>query len=157
MNNIVKSAQPVATRPMSLRRFMPNLLNDFFDDFSMPSLYMRPLMSETYEPQIRVNVSEKPKEFVVKAEIPGAKKEDIHVNIDGSFVNISAQMQTQYEEKGGGERVIRSECYFGSASRGFQLPSEVSREKAQASYENGVLKLTLPKINGGSSNEIQIK
>lgn len=157
MNNIVKATQPITSRPSSIRKFMPNLLNDFFDDFSFPSLYMRPLMSDTYEPQIRVNVSEKPKEFIVKAEIPGAKKEDIHVNIDGSFINISAQIQSQHEEKNTDERIIRSECYFGSSSRGFQLPSEVSREKAQAIYENGVLKLTLPKMNGSSSNEIQIK
>ena len=157
MNNIAKAAQPITTRPSSLRRLMPNLMNDFFDDFSFPSLYMRPLMSEVYETQIRVNVSEKPKVFIVKAEIPGAKKEDIHVNIDGSFINISAQIQSQHEEKSSDERIIRSECYFGSSSRGFQLPSEVNREKAQASYENGVLKLTLPKMNGSSSNEIQIK
>lgn len=155
MNNLVKSV-PVTTRPSSLRRFMPNIFNDFIDDFSTPSLYMQSLLNDAAEPQIRVNVSETTKEFIVKAEIPGAKKEDIHISIDGSYVNITAQRTTETEEKSPDERMIRSEYYFGSSSRGFQLPSDINRDKVKANYENGILELVLPKMNGGTSREIKI-
>ena len=158
MNNITKPlTQQNIRNDAPLRRFIPNLFTNFFDDFQMPGLYARPLLNEAFEPQIRVDVSEKPKEFIVRAEIPGAKKEDIHVSIDGGFVNITAQTSTEKEERSGNERIIRSECYYGSSSRGFQLPSEVLREKAKASYENGVLQLILPKANGGTAHEIEIK
>ena len=158
MNNIIKtSPQQINRSSMPLRRFIPNLFTDFFDDFQTPSLYTRPLISETFEPQIRVDVSEKPKEFIVRAEIPGAKKEDIHVTIDGGFVNITAKTSSEKEERSSDERIIRSECYYGSSSRGFQLPSDVLRDKAKASYENGVLQLTLPKANGGTTHELEIK
>lgn len=158
MNNIIKSpSQQVTRNTAPLRRFIPNLFTDFFDDHQSSSLYTRPFLTETFEPQIRVDVSEKPKEFLVRAEIPGANKEDIHVSIDGGFVNITAQTSSEKEERSADERIIRSECYFGSSSRNFQLPSEVIREKAKASYENGVLQLILPKANGGAGHEIEIK
>jgi HSP20 family protein len=155
MNNLVKSV-PVTTRPSTLRRFMPNIFSELIDDFSSPSLYMQSLLNEVTEPQIRVNVSEKSKEFIVKAEIPGAKKEDIHISIDGSYVNITAERATENEEKSLDERIIRSEYYFGSSSRGFQLPSDINRDKVKANYENGILELVLPKMNGSISREIKI-
>jgi len=156
MTNIVKS-MPTNARNSSLRRFMPNLFNEIIDDFVSPGFYMTPLFNEPLEPQIRLDVSEKPKEFIVRAEIPGAKKEDIHVNIDGAYVNISAHTESESEEKSADERMIRRECFMGSFSRGFQLSSEINRDKAKASYENGVLQLILPKMNGGSVREIEIK
>lgn len=157
MNNITKSAQSSIARQTPLRRFIPSIFSDIFDDFQPSGLYARPLFSEAFEPQIKVDVSERPKEYLIRAEIPGAKKEDIHVSIEGGYVNISAQKSSATEEHSADERVIRSECYVGAYSRGFQLPTEVVREKAKASYENGVLQLTLPKANGGTSHEIEIK
>ena len=157
MNNVSKLSPSPLARQTPLKRFIPNIFSDFFDEFQAPSLYTRPLYNEAFEPQIKVDVSERPKEYLIRAEIPGAKKEDIHVSIDGGYVNISAQTASSTEERSADERVIRSECYCGSSSRGFQLPTEVVREKAKASYENGVLQLTLPKANGGASHEIEIK
>jgi HSP20 family protein len=158
MNIISKSSPQQITRTTApLRRFIPNLFTDFFDDFQTPGLYAGPLLSESFDSKIRLDVSEKPKEFLVRAEIPGAKKQDIHVSIEGGFVNITAQTSSEKEERSADERIIRSECYYGSSSRGFQLPSEIAREKVKASYENGVLQLTLPKANGGPSHEIEIK
>ena len=156
MTNIIKSI-PSNARNSSLRRFMPNVFNDIIDDFVSPSLYMSSLFNEPMEPQIRLDVSEKPKEFIVRAEIPGAKKEDIHVNIDGSYINISAHTESESEEKSPDERMIRRECFMGSFSRGFQLSSEINRDKAKANYENGILQHILPKMNGGSIKEIEIK
>ena len=157
MNNVIKSSQSNVVRQTPLRRFIPNLFTEFFDDFQTPSLYTRPLLSEAFEPQIKIDISERPKEYMIRAEIPGAKKEDIHVSIEGGYVNISAQTASSTEERSTDERIIRSECFYGSSSRGFQLPTEVMREKAKASYDNGVLQLILPKTNGSTSHEIEIK
>ena len=157
MNNLNKSSQSIVTRKTPLRRFIPNIFTDLFDDFQTPGHYTGTLFSEAFEPQIKVDVSERPKEYLIRAEIPGAKKEDIHISIEGGYVNITAQTTSSNEERSIDERVIRSECYYGSSSRGFQLPAEVVREKAKASYNNGVLQLTLPKANGGASHEIEIK
>ena len=158
MNNIAKSNASTNVRPLStsVRRFIPNFFSDIFDDFQMPTFYNRPLFNEAFEPQIRIDVHERPKEYLVRAQIPGVKKENIHVSVEGGFITISAENISKLEEHGDNERIIRSECNYGSAVRSFQLPSEVSREKSKASYENGVLSLMLPKINGARSAEIEI-
>lgn len=159
MNNITKATTSPKLRPISspVRHFIPNFFSDFIDEFQTPSFYNRPLISEAFEPQIKIDVHERSQEYLIRAQIPGAKKENIHVSIEGGYVTISAENISKYEERSDDERVIRSECNYGSAIRSFQLPSEVSREKSKASYENGVLSLTLPKINSSISSEIEIK
>ena len=80
----------------------------------------------------------------MRADIPGVKKEDIRVTIDGSQVAISAEVKNEKEIKDG-EKVLRSERYYGKVSRAFTLNTEVDDEAAQAKYDNGVLELRLPK------------
>ena len=100
-------------------------------------------------PSIRMDVSETPDGYTVKADIPGMKKEDIKVSIEGNQVSISAESRSEKEEKEG-ETVVRSERSYGRQSRSFTLGSEIDDAKANARYENGVLELTLPKRGGGS-------
>lgn len=138
-----------------LSRFDP-----FMDmDNVMNKFMMRPfsLMREgvEMEPQIKMDVKEADGQYMVKAEIPGVKKEDIHVTIDGNRVSISAEVKQEKEEKEG-ERVIRSERSYGMASRTFSLSEEVDQSKVQAKYDNGVLELTLPKKPGSARKEISI-
>jgi HSP20 family protein len=92
---------------------------------------------------------------VVKAEIPGVKKEDIHVAIDGNEVSISAEVKKDKEEKKG-ETVVRSERYFGRWARSFTLAWEVDEAKADAKYVDGVLMLTLPKKGGTAVKELAV-
>lgn len=94
--------------------------------------------------EIRVDVKESEGDYTVVAEIPGVKKEDIHVQVDGSRVSISAEVKRESEKKDG-ERVLRSERYYGAVARSFSLASDLDESKAAAKYENGVLTLTLPK------------
>ena len=82
--------------------------------------------------------------YQVHAELPGVKKEDIHVTIEGNLVSISAEVKQEKEVKEG-ERVLRSERYFGKVSRSFQLGQEIDDGKAVAKFNEGVLELTLPK------------
>jgi HSP20 family protein len=98
---------------------------------------------ETAAP-IKVDVTEKPEAFVVRAEVPGVAKDDIHVTIEGNQVTISAEVKRETEQKDG-ERVLRSERYFGAVYRSFVLPVELDETTSQAKYENGVLELTLAK------------
>ncbi len=104
---------------------------------------------------IRVDVTENDKEYLVSAELPGAKKDDIRVSIDGSYVSIAAEIKKEEKKKDG--RSILRETYRGSVSRGFSLPGEVDDKNATAKLEDGVLRLTLPKREGGSRNVLKIQ
>jgi HSP20 family protein len=107
-------------------------------------------------PQIKINLSENEKSYSVRAELPGVKKEDIKVNVDGNRVSISAESKQEKEEKKG-DKVICRECYQGAVYRSFTLENKVDESKAQAKFENGVLELTLPKKNGNGAKQVQIK
>jgi HSP20 family protein len=94
--------------------------------------------------QIRIDVEEKDKAYTVRADIPGVKKEDINVRIDGNIVQIDAETKQDKEVKEKG-KLLRSERYYGSVSRSFSLSQDIDESKAIAKYENGVLNLELPK------------
>lgn len=119
--------------------------------------FARPLrFAEDAPGQISIDVTENDKDYQVLAEIPGAKKEDIRVTVDGNFVSITAEVKKETEEKSGG-RVLLKETYFGSASRGFSLAHEIDAKGVVAKLEDGVLKLTLPKREGGVSRSIAVQ
>lgn len=121
------------------------LFDELFKDVA-PGFFIKPLHGDPLPAasQIRIDVNENDKEFVVQAEMPGVPKEDIHVSIDGNTVTLQAEVK-QHDKQTEGERVLRSERYFGSVSRSFQLPVDIDEAAAKAKYENGVLQLTLPK------------
>ena len=93
---------------------------------------------------IRIDVREDEKSYTVEAIVPGVKKEDIQVDIDGNEVSISAEVKNEKEVKDG-ERVLRTERFYGKTSRRFALALEIDEASAEARYEDGVLKLRLPK------------
>ena len=107
------------------------------------------------EPQIKMDVKEMAGEYRINAEIPGVKKDDIHVTIDGKRVSIRAEVKQEKEVKEG-ERLIRCERSYGMISRSFNLADEVDQSKVQAKYNNGILELTLPKNPGSVRKEISI-
>lgn len=116
----------------------------------------RPLaLAEDVPGEIRVDVTEIDN-VQVRAEIPGAKREDIRVTVDGNFVSIAAEVKKQKEEESGG-RVLVKETYFGIASRGFSLACEIDEKGIVAKLEDGVLKLTLPKREGGGARTIAVQ
>jgi len=135
-----------------LTRFDPFNDDDWFKGF-----WMRPFPREMEAaPQIKIDLTESDKNYTVRAEIPGAKKEDVKVQVDGNRVSISAETRQEKEEKKG-DKVICRECYQGASYRSFTLDNNVEEGKAQAKYENGVLELTLPKKNGSTAKQLQIK
>jgi HSP20 family protein len=94
--------------------------------------------------QFRMDVTENDKEYQVLAELPGVKKEEISITINGNEVAVSAEVKHEKDVKSGGT-VLRAERYFGKIQRAFALGQEVDEATAQAKYNDGVLELTLPK------------
>ena len=128
-------------------------LDDLFKGF-----FLRPVRVEQSQEatRIRVDVKEDDKSYVVHAEIPGVKKEEIQVSIDGNQVAISAEVKRQKEDKQG-EKALRTERYYGKVYRAFSLGQDVDQEQAQARYENGVLELTLPKRAAASTRRLAVQ
>ncbi|OJU91536.1 MAG: heat-shock protein Hsp20 [Burkholderiales bacterium 66-5] len=135
----------------------PSLFDEFFRDVA-PGFYVRPLHGDALpQPsQIRIDVKEDDAAYRVQAELPGVPKEDIQVSIDGAVVTLRAEVQ-QHDGKKDGEKLLRSERYFGSVARSFQLPVEVDAASAKARYDNGVLTLTLPKKLEGKVQRLAVQ
>lgn len=138
-----------------LTRFSPSL--DSLDDL-LHGFFVRPMEFQTQvnTPSIKVDVKEDPAAYQVHAELPGAKKEDIHVAVEGNTVSISAEIKQEKEVKEG-ERVLRSERYFGKVARSFQLAQEIDDAAAVAKFTDGVLELTLPKKASATSKRLEIQ
>jgi HSP20 family protein len=149
MANITTRSDPF----QELARFDP--FRDFEGFFGLPRL-RRWLAEVPTEPTIKLDVTEDDKAFHVKAEMPGVKKEDISVEIDGNQVSLSAEVRKEKEEKEG-EVVVHSERYYGKQYRSFTLDKEIDRKKAEAKFENGILELTLPKNGGKPVQKIEVQ
>jgi HSP20 family protein len=132
-----------------------NPFRNFEDMFK--GLRVRPLLSDVdIEPQIRIDVSEDDKAYIVKADIPGVKKDDIKVSVEGNQVAIEAEARKEREEKKG-DTVLRSERWYGRVFRSFALAHEVDADKAEAKYQDGVLELKLPKKANGSTQTVKVQ
>jgi len=142
---------------MNQLTFPRQRLDDMFPE--MFRRFMRPAGADFETPgEIRVDLTETDKEYQIKAEIPGVKKDDIKVSIDGNRVSISAEAKSEKEEKGGnGARTVYREIFYGSASRQFTLAHDVDDKAAVAKYEDGMLKLTLPKRKEAVSKTLRIQ
>jgi HSP20 family protein len=139
-------------------RFDPaaaNHLDDFFAGFFRPVLNTE-RTALTNVSEIRIDVREDDKAYAVEAVIPGVKKEDIHVAIDGNEISITAEVKNEKDVKEG-ERVLRSERFYGKTVRRFAVAQEIDESAAQAKYEDGVLKLSLPKKAASSVRKLTIQ
>lgn len=119
----------------------------------------RPLRVEMEEgPQIvKVDVEEQGNEYIVRAEIPGVKKEDINVQVEGNTISITGEVKHEKDVKSNGGKVLRSERYYGSVGRTFTVASDLDQAQAKAKYENGVLELTVPKKTGTAAKRISVQ
>jgi HSP20 family protein len=136
----------------NVTRFDP--LDDLFRGF-----FVRPVdMSGNAQqpPSIKMDVKEQGDNYLVHAELPGVKKEDIHVVVDGNQVSISAEIKQEKEVKEG-DRILRSERFFGKVSRSFQLGQEIDDSKAAAKFNEGVLELTLPKRAASPNKRLTVE
>ncbi len=140
----------------SIQRFDPfnELVDDLFKGF-----LVRPVSYDgrgDVLPRMKVDVAEKNGAYTVTAELPGVKKDDIQVTIDGAQVTLAAEVKRE-RETSQDERVLHTERVFGKASRSFTLPQEVDEAKAEAKFRDGVLELTLPKKAAAARKQISIQ
>ncbi len=133
-----------------------SLFDDFFKDLA-PGFYVRPLHGDPLPNpgQIKIDVKESPEAYTVTAELPGVPRDDIHVTIDGGMVTISAEVKQQ-DAQSEGEKVLRSERYFGQIARSFRLAADIDKARAKAKYGDGVLNLTLPKQTAAGAHRLNI-
>ena len=134
-----------------------SLFDEFFRDFA-PGFYVRPLHGDPLPTpaQIKVDVRESDKAYTVQAEVPGVSKDEIQVNLDSNVVTLRAEVKQQ-DRQSQGEKVLRTERYYGAVSRSFQLPQEIDAAQARARYDSGVLTLTLPKKSSGGAQRLVIE
>lgn len=135
-------------------------LNDLWGMEPMEDLFrglMRPWPAgaTAKAPSIKLDVSENDAAYTVKAELPGVRKEDIDVRIEGNQVTISAETKEEKEEKSD-KRVLRSERHYGYTSRSFTLACDVDEAKSGATMKDGILELTLPKRTTTTSKRLPI-
>jgi HSP20 family protein len=125
-----------------------------FDDL-FRGLGVRPVARDfEVAPEIRIDVTEDDKSYHVTAEIPGAEKKDLEISVDHNTVAIGAEIRREMHKKE--EKDVYTDRYFGKMFRSFVLPAELDSMHADAHYEGGVLKLTLPKKSNGGSRRIEI-
>ncbi len=139
MANVVVRQDPFE---VSFREFFKNVL--------------RPMRWEV-EPgfDVRVDLKETDKAYKVRAELPGVKKEDIDISIDGNVVTLRAEVKREKDEKD--ERMVRSERFYGAMSRSFSLDHDVDEKGAEAKYSDGILELTLPKKEGAHAKHLKVQ
>jgi HSP20 family protein len=138
----------------NLTRYTP--FDESFDDL-FKGFFVRPLAFESATPvQIRVDVSEGEGAYTVHADVPGVKKEDINVTIEGNQVAISAEVRRVRDDKKA-DKVVHTERFVGKVYRAFSLAQEVDETQAEAKYADGVLELRLPKKSATSARKLTIQ
>ena len=135
MESMERAASPLS----AFHQEMDRLFSDFFGDAGLTPF--RGLEAGTFVP--RVEVKEDDKQCQVTAELPGIDEKDIHISVTDDILTIEGEKKSETEEKEKG--TYRSERYYGAFRRELHLPSGIDMQKAEASFKNGVLKLTLPK------------
>jgi HSP20 family protein len=146
----------------NIARFDP--FNDLVDDL-FKGYFVRPVSYDGRNapeaPRLKVDVTEKNGAYLVTADLPGVRKEDIQVAIDGAQVTLTAEVKREKEagEKDGasGARVLHTERSYGKVTRSFSLPQELDEAKAEAKFRDGVLELTLPKKAAAARKSITIQ
>ena len=141
----------------TVTRFDP--FNDLVDDL-FKGFLVRPVAYEGRGgealPRMKVDVAEQNGAYTVTAELPGVKKEDIQVTIDGPQVTLAAEVKRE-KEASQDERVLHAERVYGKVSRSFTLPQEVDEATAEAKFRDGVLELKLPKKAAAQRKQISIQ
>ena len=141
----------------TVNRFDPfnELVDDLFKGFLVRPVAYDGRAGEAL-PRMKVDVAEQNGAYTVTAELPGVRKDDIQVTIDGSQVTLAAEVKRE-KEASQDERVLHTERVYGKVSRSFTLPQEVDEATAEAKFRDGVLELTLPKKAAAQRKQISIQ
>ena len=127
-----------------------DLFDRMFGDWNAPSLWSE---DEVVVPAF--DVSETEKEYVISGEIPGIEPKDLEVTLTDGILTVKGEKKQESEEKE--ENYHRVERHYGSFQRSFRLPENIKRDDLDASYKDGILKLTLPKSEQSEVKKIEVK
>ena len=127
-----------------------DLFDRMFGDWTIPSLW-----SEERVVVPAFDISETEKEYVISGEIPGIEPKDLEVTLTDGILTVKGEKKQESEEKE--ENYHRVERHYGSFQRSFRLPENIHRDKLDASYKDGILKLTLPKSEESEVKKIEVK
>ncbi len=128
---------------------VPKRFSDIMDEFFNDALSTR---RDNFVPSI--DVSETDDQFLISAQLPGMKKDDINISLENGRLSISGERSFEKEEKN--KKYHRVETKFGSFERSFQLPDNVDEESISASYENGLLNISIDKSEEEVKKKIEI-
>jgi HSP20 family protein len=126
------------------------------------SVFERPLLRDLFEGDVqvttyapRVDVVENKENFIVRAELPGMKKDDVKLTLENSVLTLSGEKR--FEEKRDEDNFHLRETRYGKFERSFRLTDNIDRSNIVADYKDGVLTISLPKTKESQSKEIAIK
>ena len=129
---------------------MQTEMDNFFQSMSLDT--QGPASSTIWRP--RIDVTSNDKEYTIKAELPGCKKEDINLELRDGFLTLSGKRQHENNEEN--EKYHRQERYYGSFTRSFGLPDGVSETDVKATFDNGILEVNILKPQHEESKKITI-
>jgi HSP20 family protein len=135
-------------KPGSIRNEIDNLLHEFFGG----PIHTGPLSGEWMPP---ADITETDDRVTVKAELTGIEEKDIDISISGNVLTIRGEKKRLKEVKDGDHYL--GDRYYGSFHRIFQLPADIAQEKAGATFNKGVLRIIVPKVEESKSKKIEIK
>jgi HSP20 family protein len=139
------------------RSLSPVRMGDVFEDFDrIVDSFLRPTFATTVNFQPSCDVNETKDHYLVSFDMPGVKKEDIKIEIQGNQLVISGERQREVKEENG-EATLHHERMYGRFERTFTLPATIAADKIEAHYENGVLNVGLPKAETAKGRTIQIQ
>jgi HSP20 family protein len=160
MNNLVRRTGPPMAiyRPRSIEDQFGRMVESIFQDLIAPAAQAAALSRLSDEGSVspRIDISENDQAYIVKAEMPGVKKEDVKVSIDNQRVTIEAEVKRE-EEKREGENLVIAERSVRKYMRSFLLPTEVDESAAEARLEDGILTLTLPKKQAAAAKRLSVQ
>jgi HSP20 family protein len=143
MNAVVRYGNPLAT------------LSDLFDDLLNGNVFEAAGRQLTGTSWPRVDITESEKNYILRADVPGLDKKDLSVTVENGVLTIKGEKKE--ERKTEKDRYYHFERSYGKFSRSFALPEEVDSEHIEAKMENGVLELSLPKIENARPKAIEVK
>jgi HSP20 family protein len=132
----------------SIRNEIDNLLHEFFGG----PIHTGPLAGEWIPP---ADISETEERVFIKSELPGIEEKDIELSLCGNMLTLRGEKKHEKEEED--ENHYLGDRYYGSFRRTFQLPADIDQDKAEATFEKGVLKISVPKMEESKSKKIEIK
>ncbi len=155
----MRMLSPLSTQWTTPRRTLSSFLivGDVFEDFDrIVDSLMRPTFANTVDSLPTCDINETREHYLVSFDMPGVKKEDIKIEVQGNTLLISGERQHEIKESNT-EIAIRHERIYGKFERTFELPNSINADKIEAQYDNGVLNVALPKAEAAKGRTVQIQ